>query len=47
MDLQAIQATEPSPTPTRTKEHITTTPGFGPAGRRVFAHAGTPNTSLG
>jgi len=32
MDPQAIQATEPSPTPTRTKEHIATTPDCGPAG---------------
>jgi len=47
MDLQAIQATEPEPTPTRTKEHIATTPGCGRAGRRAFAHADTPNTSPG
>jgi len=47
MDLQAIQATETLPTPTRTKEHIATTPGCGSAGRRAFAHADTPNTSPG
>jgi len=47
MDLQAIQATEPSPTPTCTEVHIATTLGHGPAGRRAFAHAGTPNTSPG
>jgi len=47
MDLQAIQATEPPSTPTRTKEHIATAPGCGPAGRRTFAHADTPNTSTG
>jgi len=47
VDLQAIQATESSPRPTRAKEHIATTPGFGPAGRRAFAHADTRNTSPG
>jgi len=47
MDLQAIQATEPSPALTRTKEHIATTPGCRPAGRRAFAHAVTPSTSPG
>jgi len=47
MDLQTIQATGPSPTLTRTKEHIATTPGCGPEGRRAFAHADTPNTSPG
>ena len=47
MDLQAIQATKPSPTPTRTKEHIATKPGCGPAGRRAFAYADTPNTLTG
>jgi len=47
VDLQATQATEPSPTPTRTEEHIATMPGCGPAGRRAFALADTPNTSPG
>jgi len=47
VDLQVIQATEPSPTPSRTEKHITTTPGCGPAGRRAFAHADTPNISPG
>ena len=43
--LQATQAIEPPPTPTRTEEHIATTPGCGPAGRRAFAHADTRDTS--
>ena len=30
--------------PTRTEEHIATTPGCGPAGRRAFAHTDTPST---
>ena len=34
-----LQATAPSPTPTRTEEHTTTAPGRGPAGHRAFAHA--------
>jgi len=47
VDLQVIQATEPSLTLSRTEERIATTPGCGPAGRRAFAHADTPNTSPG
>jgi len=47
MDLQATQATEPPPKPTRTKEHTATALGCGHAGRRAFAHADKPNTSTG
>ena len=42
--LIELQATKPSPTPTRTEENIATTPGCGPAGysgHRAFAHADT------
>ena len=45
--LIELQATKPSPTPPCTEEHIATTPGCGPAGRRAFAYADTPNTSPG
>ena len=45
--LIELQATKPPPTPTRAEEDIATTPGCGPVGRRAFAHADTPNTSLG
>jgi len=48
--LIELQATKPSPTPTRAEEDIATTPDYGPAGdsgHRAFAHADTPNTSPG
>ena len=43
-ELIELQATKPSPTPTRAEEDIATTPGCGPAvdsGHRAFAHAVT------
>jgi len=36
-----LQASAPSPTPTRTEEHIATMLGCGPAGHQAFAHADT------